>query len=78
MTINQTRPIALLLGLSLLPFLTFAGFGVFASGTEADIPPIGATFEDDQTLRFLQPYRTWTRLNEQPLVLRFEEAALGG
>ena len=65
-----------LLALSLV--FVIAGITIAARNQPKAQLPIKSAGKVDPTLDSLKPYRTWTKVNKQPIVLKLGAAAFAG
>jgi hypothetical protein len=78
---SQTKSLGLAFSLSLLSMISLLALtqlAVAAAETPEDIPQIVLPQEDWQALRLIRPYRTWFKINREPIRVDFNELALTG
>ena len=56
----------------LIPGISAVRLGTHAQDARAE------SANSDATLNAIAPYRTWTKMNQRPIAVKFDEAALTG
>lgn len=57
--------------LVLVVSLSIIGIAVLTLNAQPNIPPVPLPLDAGPTLALIQPYRTWTKVNREPILVGF-------